>query len=207
MTDQSQSRVKLFHVQVLLPEALNWTTLSIIAETHWAARHCAEHFGIVGLAFEVPINPQPFDDYEEGIFHQNSHRAAGVVPATGPVATSRKPQMTKKSKEGDQTDPNVDVSTDLGPVYIDPIEAKITEALAAAQAEFGRELSDAEVQSIRDHVRKEHNEAVAEDDEKARLAFSTAVFDEGGPSANRLLQTLYKKHVLSWIDVKHILGD
>jgi hypothetical protein len=121
--------------------------------------------------------------------------------------------MTKKPKAGDPMDELVDLvdpvdgDADTGPVYVDPIEAKITEALAAAQVEFGRDLSQDEAQSIRTHVRREHNEAAAIADEEKRLAFANADFDEGGPSASRLLQTLYRKHVLSWVDVKHILGD
>jgi hypothetical protein len=74
MTDQP--KIKLFQVQVLLPEALNWTSLSIIAESHWVARQCAEHYGIVGLAFEVPdglqINP-PIDDLVADITPENRH--------------------------------------------------------------------------------------------------------------------------------------
>lgn len=120
--------------------------------------------------------------------------------------------MTKKSEskseaksgqhntaENVTNESNLDYATTLDAGAQEAGELAVT---AAQENEPEREFNDEELKSIRDEGRAAYMSKVEAEDDEAKQAFCDATPDSTG---DKLLQVLYKKHVIGWNDIKHIL--
>lgn len=120
--------------------------------------------------------------------------------------TTKSESKSKEAKSGQHnTAENVAPEANLD--YATKLDAGATQAgenaVAAAQEnEPDRQFNDEELRSIRDNGRAAYLSKIEADDEEARQQFCDAKPDSVG---DRLLQVLYRKHVIGWNDVKEIL--